>query len=183
MSASIKKYPPPHPEIFQILMYFLTSSKLLRILMWIMASEHTNPALLTAPLTEFSTSERTQRYLKSFDFLLKMWVIFFFFFKVFGRHMCPILGPLVPLFWISGDVSSGFQSQSGFCLIHLFCGGECNVHSPKIHLWCYSCLPLDDQHRSQSLPHMHQLGGSWLRFEQATTRTEDERATIVPVTG
>ena len=24
---------------------------------------------------------------------------------------CPILGPLVPLFWISGDVSSGFQSQ------------------------------------------------------------------------
>ena len=29
----------------------------------------------------------------------------------------PILRPLVPLFWISGDVSSGFQSQSGFCLI------------------------------------------------------------------
>ena len=26
------------------------------------------------------------------------------------------LGPLVPLFWISGDVSSGFQSQSGFSL-------------------------------------------------------------------
>ena len=40
------------------------------------------------------------------------------------------LGPLVPLFWISGDVSSGFQSQSGFCLIHYFCGGKCNVHSP-----------------------------------------------------
>ena len=41
------------------------------------------------------------------------------------------LGPLVPLFWISGDVSSGFQSQSGFCLIRYFCGGECNVHSPR----------------------------------------------------
>ena len=41
------------------------------------------------------------------------------------------LGPLVPLFWISGDVSSGFQSQSGFCLICYFCGGECNVHSPR----------------------------------------------------
>ena len=40
-------------------------------------------------------------------------------------------GPLVPLFWISGDVSSGFQSQSGFFLIHYFCGGECNVHSPR----------------------------------------------------
>ena len=39
------------------------------------------------------------------------------------------LGSLVPLFWISGDVSSGFQSQSGFCIIHFFCRGECNVHS------------------------------------------------------
>ena len=37
---------------------------------------------------------------------------------------CPILGPLVPLFWISGDVSSGFQSQSGFCLIRI---AEANV--------------------------------------------------------
>ena len=37
---------------------------------------------------------------------------------------CPILGPLVPLFWISGDVSSGFQSQSGFCLIRV---AEVNV--------------------------------------------------------
>ena len=27
------------------------------------------------------------------------------------------LGPLVPLFWISGDVSSGLQSQRGSCLI------------------------------------------------------------------
>ena len=35
------------------------------------------------------------------------------------------LGPLVPLFWISGDVSSGFQSQSGFCLICFF--AEANV--------------------------------------------------------
>ena len=44
---------------------------------------------------------------------------------------CPFLGPLVPLFWISGDVSAGFQSQSGFCLIRYFCGGKCNVHSPR----------------------------------------------------
>ena len=35
-----------------------------------------------------------------------------------------ILGSLVPLFWISGDVSSGFQSQSGFCLIRI---AEANV--------------------------------------------------------
>ena len=57
--------------------------------------------------------------------------VFFSFFKVFGGHMCPILGTLVPLFWISGDISSGFQSQSGFCIICLFCGDECNVHSPR----------------------------------------------------
>ena len=54
-----------------------------------------------------------------------------FFFKKFLADTCLILGPLVPLFWISGDVSSGFQSQSGFCLICYFCGGECNVHSPR----------------------------------------------------
>ena len=40
-------------------------------------------------------------------------------FPFFGGHMT-FLGPLVPLFWISGDVSSGFQSQNGFCLIHFF---------------------------------------------------------------
>ena len=55
----------------------------------------------------------------------------FFFFLKFLADTCPFLGPLVPLFWISGDVSSGFQSQSGFCLICYFCGGECNVHSPR----------------------------------------------------
>ena len=44
---------------------------------------------------------------------------------------CPFLGPLVPLFGISGDVSSRVQSQSGFCLIRYFCGGKCNVHSPR----------------------------------------------------
>ena len=38
--------------------------------------------------------------------------------------LCPILGPLVPLFGISGDVSAGFQNQSGFCLIYI---AEVNV--------------------------------------------------------
>ena len=57
-------------------------------------------------------------------------IVFCFFFK-FLADTCPFLGPLVPLFWISGDVSSGFQSQSGFCLIRYFCAGECNVHSPR----------------------------------------------------
>ena len=34
-------------------------------------------------------------------------------------------GALVPLFWISGEVSSGVQSRSGFCLICFF--AESNV--------------------------------------------------------
>ena len=38
-------------------------------------------------------------------------------------------GPLAPLFWISGDVSSGFQSQSELPYSH--CGGECNVCFPR----------------------------------------------------
>ena len=43
------------------------------------------------------------------------------FFQCFGwTHTRPILGPPVPLFLISGDVSSDFQSQSGFCLIRFF---------------------------------------------------------------
>ena len=45
----------------------------------------------------------------------------------FLADTCPFLGPLVPLFWISGDVSSGFQSQSGLPYSH--CGGERNVRS------------------------------------------------------
>ena len=43
-------------------------------------------------------------------------VSFSFFFK-FLLDTCSLLGPLIPLFQTSGDVSSGFQSQSGFCLI------------------------------------------------------------------
>ena len=61
--------------------------------------------------------------------------------------MCPILGPLVPLFWISGDISSGFQSQSGFCLIFFFFFAEanCNVHSPTS---TSSATPTNLLHRS-----------------------------------
>ena len=40
-----------------------------------------------------------------------------FFLLNFWADQCPSLGPLVPLLWVSGDVSSEFQSQSGFCLI------------------------------------------------------------------
>ena len=51
--------------------------------------------------------------------------ICFCFFLKFLADTCPFLGPLVPLFWISGDISFGIQSQSGFCFIHFF--AEANV--------------------------------------------------------
>ena len=54
---------------------------------------------------------------------------FFLFFLKFLADTCPFWGQLVPLFWISGDVSSGFQSQSGLPYSH--CGGERNVRSPR----------------------------------------------------
>ena len=52
----------------------------------------------------------------------------YFFFLKFLADTCPFLGPLVPLFWISGDVSSGFQS-SGLPYSH--CRGERKVRSPR----------------------------------------------------
>ena len=78
---------------------------------------------------------------------------FLFCFKKFWRTYVLFFGPLVPLFWISGDVSSGFQSQSLFCLICCFV--EANVmyipqDSPLVvHVptsWWPAC--------SWSLPHM-----------------------------
>ena len=54
----------------------------------------------------------------------------FFFFKFFGRHMSFLVATGTPVLDFC-DVSSGFQSQSGFCLIRYFCGGKCNVHSPR----------------------------------------------------
>ena len=57
---------------------------------------------------------------------------------------CPILGSLVPFFGISGDVSSGFQSQSGF-LHHLHYASNGNVHSLRSTSGTAHCQPLDGQ--------------------------------------
>ena len=56
-------------------------------------------------------------------------ILTFFSFLKFLADTCPFLGPLVPLFWISDEVSSGFQSQSGLPYLHY--GGEHNVRFPK----------------------------------------------------
>ena len=55
---------------------------------------------------------------------LFFFISFFLNFFLSDAFTCPILEPLVPLFWTSGDIFSGFQSQSGFCLIHI---AEVNV--------------------------------------------------------
>ena len=55
------------------------------------------------------------------------------------------LGPLVALFWISGDVSCGFQSQSRFCL-NSHCRGDCNAHSLRSTSGATRCRPLEGQH-------------------------------------
>ena len=70
----------------------------------------------------------------------------FFSFLKFSAETCtyPSLGALVPLFWTSDDVSSEFQSQSGF-FPYANCGDECNIYTfPEIHLWCFT-LPTSGQ--------------------------------------
>ena len=39
--------------------------------------------------------------------------------------MSPFMGPLIPLFWTSGDVSSGFQDSEWAALLEL-CGDTDN---------------------------------------------------------
>ena len=68
---------------------------------------------------------------------------------VFLLDTCPFVGPLIPLFWTSGDVTSWFQRESGFCLIR-----PLQRHTwytfPEIHLWCDTFAVVLCQHSSQS---------------------------------
>ena len=75
--------------------------------------------------------------------------------KKFLADTCSFWGPLAPLFWISGDVFSGFQSQSGFCLIHFF--AEVNVMYlrrdpplllPMLTSWQPAVQPVTSPHAS-----------------------------------
>ena len=58
-----------------------------------------------------------------------------FFFKNFCRTQVLFVGPLIPLFWTSGEVFPGFQNQGGF----LACTLSCLHTIPQIHLWCDTC--------------------------------------------
>ena len=79
------------------------------------------------------------------DTFLTLMEFFFFssFFLNFWRTHVLFVGPLIPLFWTSGDICPGFQSQGG-----LACMLSCLRAIPLIHLWCDTCWPLDGLHGS-----------------------------------
>ena len=94
-------------------------------------------------------------------------------------YTCPSLGPLVPLFWISCDISSVFQSQSAFCLICFFFA-EVNVIYIPIDTPLVQHMLISWWLAAQPVTSLHTSAEVGLRLEQAITLTEDERATIVP---
>ena len=82
---------------------------------------------------------------------------FFFFFSFFLKFLldtCPFVGPLIPLFWTSGDVSSGFQSQSGFCLIRT-CRGVRNIRSLRFTSGATHLPVYNASIAASHLPHVH----------------------------
>ena len=98
-------------------------------------------------------------------------------------YTCPILGSMVPLFWISCNVSSGFQSQSEFCPTHFF--AEANIMQVPWDPPLAPHLPTFWWPASQLVAylHAHFHSGRMLSlngFQWTITRTEGERATVVP---
>ena len=75
------------------------------------------------------------------------WVLpYSLFFKVFVRHIdVSYFEATGALIWISCDISTGFQSQNGFCLIHFFLKFladtfTCPILGPLVPLLCISSL-------------------------------------------
>ena len=50
-------------------------------------------------------------------------------FKKILKDISLFVMPLIPLFWTSGDVSSGVQSQRAFKALFTLGGGICDIHS------------------------------------------------------
>ena len=65
-----------------------------------------------------------------------------FFWKIFWNTSVLFVGPLIPLFWSSGDIGPRFRSQSGSltCMIHRLHAVD-SWGSPLVQHW-----PLDGQH-------------------------------------
>ena len=77
-----------------------------------------------------------------------------FFKNIFWRTQVLFVGPLIPLFWTSGDVFSGFQSQSGQPYLHLMEAYMLHVlrdYSPLV--WYLTTSWQLAWHLSQSLAH------------------------------
>ena len=109
------------------------------------------------------------------NFKNKVWKqnkTFYMFFT--DTFTCPILEPMVPLFWISGDVSSRFQS------LICFCEGTGKVHSMRSTSGATPADHLTTSIAASHFPTCISRGGSWLGFKQAITCTENKCATIVP---
>ena len=85
--------------------------------------------------------------------LYQLEILLFFFFLKFLLDTCPFLVPLTSLFQTSGDISSRFPSQSGFCLIRTLWRHTWYT-VPEIHLWYKASAGLYSQQSSQLLsPH------------------------------
>ena len=78
------------------------------------------------------------------------------------------VGPLIPLFWTSGDICPGFQSQCEW----LACFITCIQWISQIHLWRKTCWPLRSQHCSTGGTQTQdvaqwRLGVHFAQYEQA----------------
>ena len=103
------------------------------------------------------------------------------FLKSFCGHMS-LLGATDPCFVFLMTSLLGFKARQGFCLIHFFCRGECNVHSPRFTSGA-TCADLFKAGSTASyFPTCISRGRTWLGFKQAITRTKHKSATIVPAT-
>ena len=109
-----------------------------------------------------------------------IYITFFFFFN-FLADTCPFWGHWYPCFGFLVTSPLGFKARVGSALF-AFLRGQMLCIFPKIHLWCYTCQPFGGQCTAGHFPTCMCRGGTWLRFEWAITRIEDERATIVPAT-
>ena len=69
---------------------------------------------------------------------------FVVFFLIFGGHEPFLWGNWYPYFWISGDVSSGFQSLIQTWWRHIY------YMFPEIHFWWNTCQLLGSQHGRQA---------------------------------
>ena len=84
----------------------------------------------------------------------------FFLMFLADTYTCPIL--YMSYFGVTGGVSCGFQSQSGFCLI-CFCRGECNEHSLGSISSATPANLLTASITAGNFPTCISRGGGWLR--------------------